>query len=159
MRASAARDVVSGIVFLAFAVWLFWLAGDLRGNPLVPIGPGFYPRIVLGATALLGAAVALSGVFAARAESEAAPSSPANWRLVALTFATFGVYIGLLPGLGFRIATFLFVAALQAVIQPPRGRAEWLILGIVAFGTTLVTYLAFEVYLTVLLPRGTWTDM
>ena len=69
-----------------------------------------------------------------------------------------GVYVALLPYLGFRIATVLFVAAFQVVLERPTTLRQWAVLAAVAVGTSVVTYVVFERYLTVLLPRGTWTD-
>ena len=63
-----------------------------------------------------------------------------------------------LPALGFRIATLLFVAGANALLDPPRRPLQWLrvlLLGVLA---ALVTYYVFEQYLAVLLPRGRWTD-
>ena len=36
-------------------------------------------------------------------------------------FAIFGLYCGALPYLGFRIATFLYVAATNALLDVPKG--------------------------------------
>ncbi len=77
-----------------------------------------------------------------------------NYRLVTVTFAVFAVYVLLLPWLGFRVATFLFVAALQVVLEKPQGRRHWIIIITAALATVIVTYSAFEVCLSVLLPRG-----
>jgi len=52
----------------------------------------------------------------------------------------------------------LFVAALQAALERPRTPRQWLVLAAVALVTSAVTYLVFERYLMVLLPRGAWTD-
>ena len=75
------------------------------------------------------------------------------------TFIEFGLYIALLPGLGFRIATFLFVLALQVTLEWPRDRKRWLLAVAVAVGTSLICHFVFEDYLSVLLPRGTWSGM
>ena len=75
-----------------------------------------------------------------------------------LVFVVFGCYVGLLPWIGFRISTFAFVAALQVVLDPPRDRKRWFVVGVVALVTTVVGYFLFERYLLVLLPRGRWTD-
>src|SRR6185436_18565767 len=47
------RDAWTGLVVLAASLFLFYLTLELKDNPLVPIGPGFYPRVVLGITAVL----------------------------------------------------------------------------------------------------------
>ena len=69
----------------------------------------------------------------------------------------FTVYVFLLPVLGYRLATVLFVGTLQATLDPPRSGRAWALVAIMAVGATLVTYYVFEVYLSVLLPRGRLT--
>ena len=61
------------------------------------------------------------------------------------------------PFRGVFAVTALFVAAAQAALDPPRSPRQWAVLAAVALATTAVTYLMFENYLMVLLPRGTWT--
>jgi putative tricarboxylic transport membrane protein len=151
-------DTVWGLVSLVVSLTLFWIAGDLPKSALVPIGPDFYPRMALGATALLGAVLVIEGVFAGLRPREPEAGARPNYRLVVEAFAVFFLYVALLPGLGFRIATFLFVGVLQAVIDPPRSRPRWITIVVVALVTTVVTYLVFERYLSVLLPRGRWTE-
>ena len=51
------RDGWAGLVVLAFCAVLYWLTLGLKGNPLVPIGPAFYPRIVIGITAAFAALI------------------------------------------------------------------------------------------------------
>ena len=148
------REAWSGLAVTTASLFLFWLTLDLKANPLVPIGPGFYPRVVLGISAALGIALIVFEILAKkRTEAKAA-----NYRMVALIFAVFGIYVGLIPGLGFRIATLLFMLALQPMIERPRDKKGWIVVLIVAFVTTTVTYYLFEHYLQVLLPRGRWTD-
>jgi putative tricarboxylic transport membrane protein len=149
------REGWTGLAVLAASLFLFFLTLDLKANPLVPIGPGFYPRIVLGMTAVLAAMLL---VFDLLKKKDARPSSGANHAMVLLVFAVFGLYAVLMPGLGYRLATFLFVAALQPLIEPPKGAKGWLAVLATALITTVVTYILFERYLQVLLPRGRWTD-
>jgi hypothetical protein len=150
------RDGWSGLAVFAASLVLFWLTLGLKGNPMVPIGPGFYPRIVLGITAVLGLLLVVADWRTAR---RAAPPGAAqrNYRLVALMFLVFGVYGGALPYLGFRLATFAYIAASNALLDPPRGARGWARVGLIALIATIVTYYAFERYLLVLLPRGRWT--
>jgi len=72
-------------------------------------------------------------------------------------FAVFGIYVGALSLLGFRVATFLYVAAANALLEPPRSARGWARIVLVALLTVAGTYFIFERYLLVLLPRGSWT--
>ena len=148
------KDGWTGLACLAASLVLFGLTLGLKESALVPIGPGFYPRIVLGITAVLSAA--LLG-FSLIDKDKPAVADARNYALVFAVFLVFGVYVGALPYLGYRVATFVFIAALQAMLEPPKGRRAWIIVLASALVTTAVTYVVFEHYLTVLLPRGRWT--
>jgi putative tricarboxylic transport membrane protein len=156
------RDGVAGLACLAGSLWLFALARGLPQPALVPVGPGFYPRIVLTVTAVLSAALIATDLLARRrarggAGGPAAPAGPPrNARLVAITFAIFTGYVVLMPLVGFRLSTALFMLALQAALEP-KPRRHWLRIVLVAAFTSWLTHLAFEGYLSVLLPRGHWT--
>lgn len=147
------RDGIAGLVCLGGSLWFLALTRGLPHPALVPIGPAFYPRILLTITALLSAALVVSDLVRRRG---AARPAPARYGFVLLTFVVVGAYVGLLPSLGYRVATFLFVGGLQAALERPRGRRWGLVLA-VAFLTTLVTYYVFERYLSVQLPRGRLT--
>jgi hypothetical protein len=147
------RDGIAGLVCLAGSALLFAVTLGLPQPALVPIGPGFYPRMVLAATAVLSVLLVVADLRRGR---RAAARGTASYRLVLIAFATFAAYVALLPLLGYRVATLLFVAALQATLERPRG-AQWAVTALVAVATTLVTYYVFEGYLSVLLPRGRLT--
>jgi putative tricarboxylic transport membrane protein len=149
------REGWAGLATLVASLVLFVLTLDLKPSPLVPIGPGFYPRIVLGLSAVLAVMLVAFDVFSG---TKPQPTAGANYRLVLLVFVVFGIYVGLMPGLGFRLSTFLFVAALQSLLAPPKGMKGWAVVLATALITTLVTHTLFERYLLVLLPRGRWTD-
>jgi hypothetical protein len=154
------RDGWAGLVVLAGCAVLYWLTLGLRGNPLVPIGPEFYPRIVLAISAVLAVLLVVADLLAQRSRRPAARAregSRPNYRLVTLTFLVFGVYVVALPYLGFRVATLLFVAALAVLLEPPRSAKAWARVLLLALVATAATYVVFEHYLTVLLPRGKWT--
>ncbi len=163
------RDGIAGLVCLAIGIALLLQTRGMPPAGLVPIGPAFYPRLVLALLAICSVILIGIDVFAAwRRRAAAAAGAPAaiaiadtrpNYALVLLTFVLFGAYIGLLPGLGFRIATFLFVVALQAALEWPRSWKRWLLVIAVAAATALLCHLVFESYLSVLLPRGGWSGM
>ena len=156
------RDGWAGLVILAFCAALWWMTLGLKDNPLVPIGPGFYPRIVIGVTAVFAALVLIGDVLARRGGAGAGKAAEAvaervNYTLVLASFAVFGAYILALPGLGFSIATFLYVVAAAALLARRLGAKRWLAILVLALLTAAITYFVFERYLLVLLPRGRWT--
>ncbi len=154
------RDGVSGLICLALSIGLLVLTRGLPQSALVPVGPGFYPRIVLVLMAVLSLMLIAEDLWTRRRRAIAsAPADKRNYALVTATFAVFAGYVCLLPLVGFRIATFLFVAILQAVFERPRGWRPWLKIAFAALATVIVTYLAFETYLSVLLPRGRWIEL
>jgi hypothetical protein len=148
------RDGAAGLVCLAGSLLLLALSRGLPQPALVPIGPAFYPRILLTITALLAAALVVADL---RRRPRPAGAAAGQYRLVVAAFGVFTAYVVALPALGFRLSTFLFVAALQAAIEPPRGHRRWLLVLAVAAATTASAYLVFERYLSVLLPRGRLT--
>jgi hypothetical protein len=148
------RDGIAGLVCLGGSLFLWWTSRGLPQPALVPIGPAFYPRILLGLTAVLSLALVVSDLLRRR---DPAPAAPVAYRLVVVTFVIFTVYVFLLPVLGYRVATMLFIATLQAALDPPRSGRAGALVAVMAVGATLVTYYVFEVYLSVLLPRGRLT--
>jgi len=154
------RDGWGGLAALAASLFLYAATLGLKDNPLVPIGPGYYPRIVLGITAILALAVLIADLWKARkpAREASGDKQKLNYAMVAAMFAVFGLYCGALPLLGFRIATFVYLAATNAMLEPPASTKGYLRVLAVALVTTAVVYLAFERYLDVLLPRGRWVD-
>lgn len=151
------RDGVAGLIGLGAALWALALSRGVPHSPMVPIGPIFYPRILFVVTALLSAALVAADVRARRRRRAPGPAGvPVRYRLVVITFAIFAAYVAALPWLGYRVATFFFVGGLATALEPPRG-ARWAVVAALAVLTTVATYLVFETYLSVLLPRGRLT--
>ena len=155
---SIGRDGIAGLVLLVISLVLLVQSFQLPSLPIVPVGPGFYPAIVLSFMAAASALLVLQDLMRGRAPADAGRETPRrNYRLVVIAFAIVGAYVVLLPLLGFRIATVLFVAALQAALSRPPTARHWMVLAAIALGTAAVSYFVFERYLLVLLPRGAWT--
>jgi hypothetical protein len=150
------RDGWAGLAVLAASLFLFALTLGLKPSPLVPIGPGFYPRIVLGLTAVLAAALVAFDLLT-RKSAVSREKEKANYAAVVLHFGVFALYVVALPWLGFRVATFTYVAIANALLDPPRSAKGWLRVGAIALVTAAAAYVVFEHYLSVLMPRGRWT--
>ena len=155
---SIGRDGIAGLVLLATSLVLLVKSFQLPSLPIVPVGPGFYPAIVLSFMAAASALLVLQDLMNRAPIVAGTSDAPRrNYRLVVIAFAIVGLYVVLLPLLGFRIATALFVGALQAALGQPRTARQWAELTAIALGTAAVSYFVFERYLLVLLPRGAWT--
>jgi len=151
------RDGIAGLAVLAASLVLFALTLDLKENPMVPVGPGFYPRIVLAITAVLSLGLVISD-FLGRKTRPKEEKKHFNYPLVAMSFGVFALYCVALPGFGFRIATFAYVAASNVLLAPPRSARGWAGAVVLGLLTSFITWLVFERYLSVLLPRGRWTQ-
>lgn len=153
------RDGWIGLGLLAFSGWLYSNLGKIPGNPLVPIGPAFYPRFLLLLTITLSLSLVVQSLVVEskqrKEEKTGFHLQLKNYQPPLLSFFIFGFYVLLLPKLGFLVSTTLFVSALQWVLGPPLWRRlpGSVLLGL---GTSLIAYLVFELYLRVLLPRGSW---
>jgi putative tricarboxylic transport membrane protein len=150
------RDTAIGVGLLAFCGILYWQAGLVSAPPFVPIGPAFYPRVVLILLAGLAVWMIAEDLLRGRApvRKTAKPAGPApNYRKVLLGFVVFLGYVAGLSLIGYLAATFLFVLGLSWSIGP-RNVREIPKLGVIAIVTTLATYLIFEKYLYVFLPQG-----
>lgn len=150
------RDIWIGLGLLAFCGLMYRQAGFAPAPPFVPYGPSFYPRVTL--VVLAGLAVWLiaetwsRGSGAAAAAPKRTGQAP-DYRRVVLGFALFLGYVGALSILGFLAATFLFVLGMSWALGP-RQAAELPKLLALALGTAAGTFLLFEKYLHVFLPRG-----
>lgn len=153
------RDGWIGIGLLAFSGWLYSNLGKIPANALVPISPAFYPRFLLLLTLVLSLALLGQDLLAHRKERRKEKIPYRNWlksyQSTLVTFSVFLLYVLLLPQLGYLLSTILFVAGLQWLLGAPllRRLPGSLLTGV---GTSVITYMIFEIYLHVLLPRGTW---
>lgn len=153
------QNIIAGLICLALSIGMLVLTRGLPQSSFVPVGPDFYPRIVLVIMAVLSVLLIALDLWPQKTAETPAAAAPEkrNYRLVGVTYAVFTGYVILLPLVGYRISTFIFVAALQAVFEPPRGARGWVLLMVSGLATALVTYIVFNDYLSVLLPRGHWT--
>jgi putative tricarboxylic transport membrane protein len=164
------RDGIVGLVCLALSIGLFMLTFGLPPAAMVPVGPAFYPRVVILLFGLLSVILVVLDLRATRgvqsgAVAMAAPTArptagvQPNYLLVLATFIEFGLYIAAMPLIGFRLSTFLFVLALEVTLERPRDTNRWALAVAVAIATSAACFFVFENYLSVLLPRGTWSGM
>jgi putative tricarboxylic transport membrane protein len=148
------RDGVAGLVGLAGSATLLIVSRGLPQPALVPVGPSFYPRVLFTVTAALSLLLLVADLRRGGRPTQRATET--RYRLVVVTFLIFTAYVFAMPWLGYRVSTFLFVGLLSAALEAPRGARAWAVLALAVL-TTAASYLVFERYLSVLLPRGRLT--
>jgi hypothetical protein len=123
------------------------VVGALRlPEALVDEGPGtrFLPILLGLVITILGAAVALRP----GADARATDAEPGRWRRLLVTVLGIVLYVVTFERLGFLVVSALFLAALLVAY----GERRWPVVGAVAAGATVLTYLVFAVWLKVPLP-------
>jgi hypothetical protein len=84
MRTLITKDVLAGLLFMAFGAAGLWLGADYRMGTMSRMGPGYMPRVLCWSLVAVGVVVMLRGVFAGY---EAIRSG--RWRPIACI--TFGI--------------------------------------------------------------------
>jgi putative tricarboxylic transport membrane protein len=107
----APRDFYGGLALIALAIVAIWTSGDLPGTHGFAFGPGTAPRLFAGLLAVVGALVALTGLFFDGPPIESYAIRGPAWVLLAiLAFAGMirGLSLGPLtiPPLGLVPSTF-----------------------------------------------------
>ncbi|MGA8968009.1 MAG: tripartite tricarboxylate transporter TctB family protein [Pseudolabrys sp.] len=110
-KVRAPRDFYGGLALIALAIIAIWTSGDLPGTHGFAFGPGTAPRLFAGLLAVVGALVALTGLFFDGPPIESYAIRGPAWVLLAiLAFAGMirGLNLGPLtiPPLGLVPSTF-----------------------------------------------------
>ena len=148
----------SAVAALGLALLLFILPHEIRvaASEAGEVSPAFFPRIVSGLIAAIGAAhvlVAIVGPGEVGSGMTKAISSQAALRAIA-TLAIGSFYIVLLPGIGFIAAT---AAALVGLIVLFGNRALWKACA-VAVPVAIGLFYVFGELLKTPLPRAGWLE-
>ena len=151
-------DKISSLVWLIGSIAI--IAGSLVysfGSWAHP-GPAFLPLwcgIVMAALSLIVFIQAIRKDKAATEEKEESSFFTARWgKLVAALIILFA-YAFLFETLGFVLVTFVFMLLVLKVVEP----TKWSTALIVSVLTTAFSYLLFESWLKVPMPRGFWPNL
>jgi hypothetical protein len=143
------------LVAIGYEAMALWMP---QGSLKFP-GPGYYPKLVgmfLIATAL---GCLIQAVVARPSARPVQPLTAAQPRpMVGKTIALLGLLLGyalLLRPLGFPVAICLFLVVAIRVF----GYRRWSIIGLLALGLTVVSYVMFITWLKVPLPLGVVGDL
>jgi len=151
------RNIIAAAALLVLTIGYGVLTSQLpwRTLPDTP-GPPFFPWVNTVILLALSAGLLLQGILGKTENGIEQPSmDPAQrWQTV-WALGAFVVYLAILPGLGFLVATAPFFAALMVLF----GERRWLWIAIGSIGVTVFLYVLFRHGFNVFLPRGVFPDL
>ena len=159
-EAGEVARLISYVLLLVAAVLLYVEATGLPTSRWGVLGAGAFPKLVLGALAILSLVAIVDSVGKLRAAGWPGFGWAVAWwlrarRLVIFLFVVLAVYLWAVPWLGFSIATFVFLLVAQALLAPRTWFATGVGLVIAVLFSFGMNWLFAEVFL-VFLPRGAW---
>jgi putative tricarboxylic transport membrane protein len=161
------KDVVTGLVTIGLAIFLFAISSDVKDFAAVGVGAGFLPRLAAVLLGVLGILLAVDGWRQVKRTAGRAPlPSDTGTSAAADEVQVFGgglavllsvglmcAYVALLQSLGFVLASSLY-AFLQMLILAKNTRKNLLQFGAVAFASSAIAYFLFVRIFQVMLPAG-----
>lgn len=150
--------LLSYVVLLATSGGLFWEATTIPTSRFEVLGAGAFPMLVHGCLILLLASAIISSLreIPAAAYARFAEDFQA-WlmarRLVFVLFVCLGLYLAVMPVIGYPIATFVFLVVLQFWFAPKTKTAALIVLVLAIVFSVGLNWLFDEVF-NVFLPRG-----
>jgi len=144
-------DQISGIFWLAFAVFVMIESYRLGLGTLHQPGPGFlffWAAVILGIMSLI---IYIRGWRNKKSEeSEIHSLGKLNIGKIILVLASLFIYALLMEKLGFILITLLFFVFLLRIIEKKR----WFFTILTSVVVTVLAYLLFETWLQSQLPKG-----
>jgi putative tricarboxylic transport membrane protein len=145
------RDLVGGLFWLGISIFVLIEAVKTGVGTLHTPNPGFFPfwsAVVLGLFALI---LMVVNFFSRQRKSGFAELwKDTQWRKGVYVVCSLFLYLLVLPILGYLISTFALMLFIMAAIE--RWNLWWM--GASAATMVVASYLLFDVFLEVNLPRG-----
>ena len=149
MQQRAIRDVLAGLIFVAFGAAFAITAATYEVGSALRMGPGYFPILVGGLTVFFGVLVIAKGILV----GESGEVGEIPWRAIALVLGAVLFFGFTVRGLG--LVPAIFVTALMSSFA---SRTTTLKAGpLIAAGLTILCVLVFVVALRLRLPLfGPW---
>jgi putative tricarboxylic transport membrane protein len=149
------KDRILSISLLVFCLIMFMETFNFAEKSKMNIaGPEVYPRIVIASIAAFSVILLIRSFF-----SKADPAPRLEWKEfikkymnIILLFLFFGIYVFLLPNVGFIIATILFMFVSQALLMGVKKRKQLIVNICVTSVSTFFIYFIFTNFLSIWLP-------
>lgn len=145
-------DQWSGLALSILAAVMIWAALGLPYGNLHNPGPGFFPLwlgVILGGMSIALFVQSVRGKESERTLREILEED-VRWEKVLLVLGALILYGFLMEAIGFLIVTFFLMIALLRFIEPQ----PWKVVIGWALGGSVGSYLIFEVWMKLRLPKG-----
>lgn len=150
MGRAGVKDILSGLIFLGFAIAFGSAASGYQLGTAFRMGPGYFPLVLAGGLGILGAAILVRGVTADASDT---PIGPVPWRGAVLILAALVYFGATIRGLGLVPGVFgaALLSALASRSNPPLAAL------VIAGALTAMAVLVFHIGLGVAVPLfGPW---
>jgi cellulose synthase/poly-beta-1,6-N-acetylglucosamine synthase-like glycosyltransferase len=146
-------EKISSLLFVLFGVFLIFESKKYSMGTIDNPGPGFLPMLLGIAIALMSIALSIRVWSQAKAK-DASASWPERGALVkiSLVFIVLILFTALLEITGYMINSFV----LFLILLRPVGKQKWVTTLFISVGATVGSYLLFDWWLMLPLPRGIW---
>lgn len=140
MKVKRPKDFWAGLMFVASGLFFtIWAAENYQMGTAVRMGPAYFPAVLGGLLAVLGAIILLQGVFVRGAPGEAALKLPFSLVDLVIAIAIFGVLVYLSQALGFSsdwaiIGGTIIVSILTVWLRPDAKALVFLTAATIAYG-------------------------
>lgn len=145
-------DQWSGLFLLILAIFMCWGSLGLPYGSIHNPGPGFFPLwlgVILGLMSI-GLLVTITLQKETAMSVREILAEEIRWKEVLLVIISLVLYGVLIDYIGYLLVTFLLMALLLRSVEPQ----PWMAVVGWALGGTLGSYLVFEVWMKLRLPRG-----
>ncbi|HEV8719817.1 MAG TPA: tripartite tricarboxylate transporter TctB family protein [Candidatus Binatia bacterium] len=142
--------VISAATLFGLALAALLEASKLQFGRLNSPQAGFFPLILAIFLAIFSLVLMAQAISEPKEESGASRGGSAIWKRIVLAVGALVVFGVLFESLGYITTTFLFIAFLLRAVE----QQKWSLVVVVAFFTSLATYLVFGLLLNTPLPGG-----
>lgn len=150
-------DLYTGAFTCALSIFMFYIASKLPEGMFGTLGAGFFPRIIFGTLVVcsftLMVKTFLVHFVGNKNRGMSGSFSFSKYRVVAVAFILFFLYVIGLSYFGFVIASMVFLPVLMWTLGP-KTKASLVPIFLTSTGITAVTYISFTHLLQVFLPSG-----
>lgn len=141
-------DQFSGLMLVAFALYVMWASRVYPAGTIHKPGPGFMPLALAIFVGLMGLLIALGG-------ARSRPLAAMRWieaKRAVVILAASALAVFALPFLGYRLTVMALLIFLMGAVE----RKPPLIVAILALGFPLLSFYVVADVLLVPLPRSPW---